>query len=115
MKKALRQLGGAYKRATRSGSLTLETDKRTVELDLSKTTVHLIVLVSENHPDLANGTFPEDVLSVGESLGVGVHILDLGSLSGLLRSARDARSFLRLLDRRWQASVQYRVIRFADD
>lgn len=112
--KALRQLRGAYREALSNGVLVLRNDLQTRSVVLDGLKVHLIVLVSENHADLKDTDTPNKVLDLGNELNAGVHILDLNELSKVIRKCNSPDKIITLLDRRWQASSEHRIIKFAD-
>ena len=115
VEKALRQLRGAYREALQEKLLTLRSQTEIRQVALADLPIHLIVLVSENHPDLAKMDIPDKVIELGEELGVGVHIFDLNGLSKLIRRCRDTQELMSLLDRRWEIASEHRVIKFADE
>lgn len=115
IKKAISQLRGAYKKAVYNGILTLKSTSCTREIDLSLFSVHLIIIVSEVHPDLAKSDVVTDVLSLGKEVALGVHVLDLQALSSHIIHCKDANEFIKLLNLRWKLSLKYDTIYFRDD
>jgi hypothetical protein len=113
--KALRQLRGAYREALHDKFLTLKSQTEIRQVVLTGLPIHLIVLLSENHPDLDKTDIPGKVIELGEELGVGVHIFDLNGLGNLIRRCRDTQDLISFLNRRWSLSYEQRVIKFADE
>ena len=113
--KALRQLRGAYRQALQEKRIVLKTQTETREINLEGLDVHLIVLVSENHPDLGQTDVSTKVVELGRELDVGVHILDLNGLWCLIWRCRGVQELMRLLNRRWKLSSEHNIIKFADE
>lgn len=115
IQKAINQLRGAYRKAVHNGILTLKTASSNREINLSLFSIHLIIVVSEVHPDLAKSDVVSDVISLGKELAVGVHVMDLHALSAHRINCNDAREFVELLNRRWMLSLSHNIIIFGDE
>lgn len=115
IRKAIRQLRGAYKKGINNGVLTLKTVSRTKEIRISHFSVHLIIIVSEVHPDLAKSNIIKEVISLGKELDVGVHVLDFQALNVYIRDSKDAKEFVTLLDHRWNLSLENKILIFNDE
>ena len=115
IRKAIRQLRGAYKKGIYNEVLTLKTISRTKEIKMSLYSVHLIIIVSEVHPDLDESKIVSEVISLGTELGLGVHVLDFQALTNHIRHCKDRNDFLMLLDRRWNLSLNNNALTFIDE
>ena len=112
IKKAIRQLRGAYRKAAYDGILTLRTVSSNIEINLSLFSTHLIIIVSEVHPDLDKSDIVGEIISLGKELAVGVHLMDFHTLSTHIRKSSSAREFVDILNCRWTISMNHNTIFF---
>lgn len=116
IQKATRQLRGAYKNAIHNGILTLGTDTINKEIKVSIfSNIHLIIVISEVHPDLTNSDVIENVISLANELNVSVHVLDLHTLSMHVKQCKDVKEFGEILNNRWILSLKHNIIKFRDE
>lgn len=113
--KALRQLRGALRKLSSGGHVQLQTATSVRELTRSAGPLHLIIALSEIHPDIALTEAPRDVIELGLETSAGVHVMDLGRLQKVIMHCSEPQDFFHYLDSRWEVSVREGTIFFVEE
>jgi hypothetical protein len=109
LKKAARQLRGAHRRLVESRTLDLRTATQSRKIIVTEEAlrgIHLMIILSEIHPDLSSKTIVRDLMTLGHQLSCGVHVVDMQGLQTLLRLSHSSSEFFHYLDVRWDACKQ---------